>query len=155
MSHPVDVWVPSPPSAVPDGGGNPRGSSTTGGSLHTSLTKTEAPLAPPPHKISPPLSYPLPPSPKASQVIPIFPTTDVSSVPPPSNRCWRTTTFVPSNRTKEPSSAVSHTPRRPSPSVTQSSLQPASVASSPTRADTSLMSGAPDRVPPVGKTCHT
>ena len=52
MSHPIDVWVPCPPSAVPPGVGNPRGPYTTGGSLPTPLYQTEAPLAPPPKKSS-------------------------------------------------------------------------------------------------------
>ena len=65
MSHPVDVWGPWPQSAVPPCGGNPRGSSPVRGSVPTSLTQTKAPLVSLPHKIYPPFSYMLLPSPKS------------------------------------------------------------------------------------------
>ena len=155
MYHTVDIWVPCLLSTVPTGGGNPRGPSPSGGSLPKSLTQTEAPLAPLPHKISPLFSYLLLPSPKASPVIPNLPAPALGSVPLPANRRWRMTTFVPSTWTKELTSVVSHTPIRPYPSVTPSPQQTSSVASSPTRADTLLMSGAPDWAPPVGQKCHT
>ena len=61
---------------------NPRRPSPAGGSLPTYLTQTEAPLAPPPHKISLPFSYPIPPSPKASPVVTTFLAPAVGSVPP-------------------------------------------------------------------------
>ena len=155
MSHPFDIWVPCMLSVISPGGETPQWPSPSRVSLPTSLTQIESLLAPPPHKISPPFSYPLHPSPKSLPVVPTFPSPSVCSVPPPANSCWRKTTFVPSNWTKELPSAVSHMPRRPSPSVPLYPQQPASVASSPSRADTSLMSGLPDWLPPVEQTCHT
>ena len=73
MSHPIDVWRPGLTSAVTPSGGNPRGPSPDGRSLPTSLSQIEAPLALPPHKISPQFSYPLPPSPKLHQFYPLYP----------------------------------------------------------------------------------
>ena len=125
MFHPVAVWVPCPPSAVPPGGRNTRGISPARGSLPKSMTQTEVPLAPPPHKISLTLSYLLPPSPKVSSVIPTFLTPSVGSVPPPPNCCQKTKMFVPSTRTKELPSEVYHTPMITSPSVPLYHHQPA------------------------------
>ena len=128
---------------------------SSGGSLPTSWTQTESPLAPPPHKISLMFSNLLPPFPKSSLVVHTFPSPSVGSVSPPDNRLQRTTTFFPSTWIEKLPSAVSHTPRRTSPSVPLYPQQPASVASSPTRADTLMMSGAPDWMTHVVQTCHT
>ena len=82
MSHPVNVWGPCLPSLVPPSGGNPQGTYPDRGSLPTSRTEIEAPRVPLPHKISPLFSYPLPPSPKASPVIPTLSAPAIGSVPP-------------------------------------------------------------------------
>ena len=139
-----EVWVPCPPSAAPPGGETPQGISPIRGSETMSRTQKEAPLTPLPHRTSPWLSYLLPPFPRASTSVPIFPAPSGGSVPPPANRRRRTKTFVPGNGTKRPPSAVFHMPGRTSPPVTPSPQQPTSVSSSTPHAGTLMKSGAPD-----------
>ena len=124
------------PSAAPPSGETPRGISLTGGSLPTSQTKTGSSLALPQHRTSPPFSYPLPPFPISSPAVPILPDPSGGSVPPPANRCWWTTTLVPSTRTKIPLSEVSHTQRRPTPYASMSPQPPTYVDSYLSRAST-------------------
>ena len=73
MYHPIDVWVPCPPSAAPPGDETFRGISPTGGSEPTFQTQTEAPLEPLTHKTSLPFSYPLTHLLKYSPAVPISP----------------------------------------------------------------------------------
>ena len=120
-----------------------------------SRTQTGAPLAPLPHKTFLLFSYPLPPFPRSSPTIPIFPDPSRGSVPPPYNHRRRKTTFVTGTGTKIPLPAVSHTPRRTSPYVPTSPQQPTYAASSPSRSSTLLKSVAPNLGPSVGQTCHT
>ena len=72
MYHPVGVWLPCPLSSALPSGETPRGISPTGGSEPTSRTRTEAPLAPLPHKTSLTFSYFLPPLPISSPTVPKF-----------------------------------------------------------------------------------
>ena len=134
MSHPFEIWVPFPPSAAPPSGETLRGIYPT----------AEAPIASPPHKTSQTLSCPLPPFPISSPAVTVFPAPSGGSIPLPANHSWRKKMFVPGTRTNIPPPAVSHTSRRPSPSVPPSPQQPTSMFSSPSHAGTSLKSGAPD-----------
>ena len=63
--------------------------SPTRGSVPTSQTQIEAPLAPLPHKTSPPFFYLIPPFQKSSTVVHKFSVPSVGSVPPPSSCRWR------------------------------------------------------------------
>ena len=74
---------------------------------------------------------------------------------PPEVPFHRQTIIVGGTRTKRLPSAVFHMPRRPSPSVPLSPQQPTAIASSLSRASTSLKLGAPGLGPSLGQTCHT
>ena len=153
--RPADVWVLCLTSSMPPGGETPRGLSLARGLGPTSWTQIGTPIAPQLHRTSPPYSYLLPPFLRYSSAVPIFPAPSGGSVPPPANCCQWTIAFVQSNGTKRPTTAVSHTPRRPAPYFPPSPQPSTSFTSSPTRNGTSLKSGVPYLGPTVEQTCNT